>query len=87
MRKKFTGSIPDASDQYLRSTVAVVAVAEGSGLTGDDVISYARESIAGYKVPRSVDARTEPLPLSGAGKTLKRALREPFWEGRDRSVS
>ena len=75
------------SEQWGESVHAVVVVAEGSGLTGDDVISYARESIAGYKVPRSVDVRTEPLPLSGAGKTLKRALREPFWEGRDRSVS
>ena len=38
--------------------------------------------IAGYKVPKSVEFRAEPLPLSGAMKVLKRELREPYWAGR-----
>ena len=42
--------------------------------------------MAGYKVPKSVEFRTEPLPLSGAMKVLKRELRAPYWEGRDRAV-
>ena len=42
--------------------------------------------IAGYKCPRTVDFRTEPMPLSGAGKVLKRELREPYWEARVRQV-
>ncbi|MEO0494709.1 MAG: fatty-acid--CoA ligase, partial [Actinomycetota bacterium] len=46
----------------------------------------AREHIAGYKIPRSWEFRTEPLPLSGAMKVLKRELRAPYWEGRDRNV-
>jgi long-chain acyl-CoA synthetase len=29
----------------------------------------------------------QALPLSGAGKVLKRDLREPFWAGKDRGVS
>ena len=37
-------------------------------------------SIAGYKVPKSVEFRTEPIPLSGALKPLKRELRRPYWE-------
>ena len=41
---------------------------------------------AGYKVPKTVEFRTEPLPLSGAMKVLKRELRPPYWEGRDRAV-
>ena len=32
--------------------------------------------IAGYKCPRTVTLRTEPLPLSGAGKVLKTVLRK-----------
>jgi long-chain acyl-CoA synthetase len=44
-------------------------------------------SIAGYKVPKSVEFRTEPLPLSGAMKVLKRELRKPYWEGADRNIS
>ena len=45
------------------------------------------ERIAGYKLPRSFSFRTEPLPLSGAGKVLKTELRKPFWEGRERQVN
>ena len=36
--------------------------------------------------PEPVAFRTEPLPLSGAMKVLKRDLRAPYWEGQDRSV-
>jgi long-chain acyl-CoA synthetase len=35
--------------------------------------------IAGYKCPRSVTIRNEPMPISGAGKILKVVLREPYW--------
>jgi long-chain acyl-CoA synthetase len=34
-----------------------------------------------------VELRSEPLPLSGAMKVLKRELRKAFWEGRDRGVN
>jgi long-chain acyl-CoA synthetase len=46
-----------------------------------------REQIAGYKCPRSVDFRDTPLPLSGAGKVLKRELREPYWKGYTKAVN
>ncbi|MDB5566830.1 MAG: putative long-chain-fatty-acid CoA ligase, partial [Tardiphaga sp.] len=45
-----------------------------------EIIAFCKEKIAGYKCPRSVDIRSEPFPLSGAGKVLKRELRRPFWE-------
>jgi long-chain acyl-CoA synthetase len=38
-------------------------------------------------VPRSINVRTEPLPKSGAGKILKKDLREPFWAGHTRAVN
>ena len=46
------------------------------------------QRLAGYKLPRSVVVRgaDDPLPKSGAGKILKRDLREPYWEGKDRQV-
>ncbi len=52
----------------------------------DELIAFCKERIAGYKCPLSVDVRTEPFPLSGAGKILKRELRAPYWEGRSRAV-
>jgi long-chain acyl-CoA synthetase len=46
-----------------------------------DLITHCRAFIADYKVPKRVELRAEPLPKSGAGKVLKRELREPYWEG------
>jgi acyl-CoA synthetase (AMP-forming)/AMP-acid ligase II len=66
---------------------AICVVREGSPVTAEDLISHARTTIAGYKVPRTVDLRTEPLPLSAAMKVLKRELRAPYWDGQDRAVN
>jgi long-chain acyl-CoA synthetase len=49
-------------------------------------MEYCRTRIAGFKVPRSIELRAEPLPKSGAGKVLKSTLRQPFWDGRERPV-
>jgi len=65
---------------------AVVVPVAGSELTAEEVCEHARRSIAGYKVPKSVEFQAEPLPLSGAMKVLKRELRAPYWEGRDKNV-
>ena len=51
------------------------------------LIRFCREHIAGYKVPKAIDIRDEPLPKSGPGKVLKRDLRAPFWAGRERSIN
>ncbi len=66
---------------------AVVVLHAGKSVNEEDLIAHVRERIAGYKVPKSVELRSEPLPLSGAMKVLKRELRKAFWEGRDRSVN
>lgn len=65
---------------------AVVVPAPGQSPTEDEICEHARQLIAGYKVPKSVDFRAEPLPLSGAMKVLKRDLRAPYWEGRDKGI-
>jgi acyl-CoA synthetase (AMP-forming)/AMP-acid ligase II len=49
-----------------------------------EIVDHCRTLIAGYKLPRSIDFHNEPLPKSGAGKILKRELREPYWAGRER---
>jgi acyl-CoA synthetase (AMP-forming)/AMP-acid ligase II len=46
---------------------------------------FAREHLASYKVPRSVDF-TDELPRTGSGKLLKRQLRAPYWAGRTAQV-
>jgi long-chain acyl-CoA synthetase len=54
---------------------AYVVVQENEKLERCDVISFCREKLAGYKVPRQVEFRTE-LPKTMVGKVLRRALRE-----------
>jgi long-chain acyl-CoA synthetase len=65
---------------------AVAVVAPGSGVAADELIEHCRGRIAGFKLPRSIELREEPLPKSGAGKILKSTLREPFWQGSARRV-
>ena len=67
-----------AKDQYRGETVKAVIVAriEWKGkITADDIIAWAREEMAAYKVPRLVEF-VEALPKSGTGKVMWRALQE-----------
>jgi fatty-acyl-CoA synthase/long-chain acyl-CoA synthetase len=69
--------IPD--EQWGESVHAVVVPARPD-VTEDDIETYARQHLAGYKVPRSVSFVDE-LPKTGSGKVLKRQLKEPFLAG------
>jgi long-chain acyl-CoA synthetase len=48
--------------------------------TEDQIIAHCRPLIGGYKLPRSIEFHDQPLPKSGAGKLLKRQLRQPHWQ-------
>lgn len=58
------------------SVHGVVRLREGIQATENDLIAHCRERIAAYKCPRAITISATPLPLSGAGKILKRELRE-----------
>jgi long-chain acyl-CoA synthetase len=73
-------------DLWGEAVHAIVVAKPDAKLTEAEIIDWAKATIAAYKVPKSVEFRTEPLPLSGALKTLKRELRAPFWKGRERAV-
>jgi long-chain acyl-CoA synthetase len=77
--------IPD--DKWGEAVHAIVVLHPDTAATGEELIALARESIAGFKVPKSVEFRAEPLPLSGAMKVLKRELRAPYWDGKERLVN
>jgi len=66
---------------------AIVVLHPGESATTEELLAHCKERIAGYKLPKDITFRTEPLPLSGAGKVLKTELRKPFWEGRERQVN
>ena len=75
------------SEQWGEAVHAIVVLRPGATVEAEELIAHARGEIAGYKVPKSVEFRTDPLPLSGAMKVLKRELRAPYWEGHDRAVN
>ena len=77
--------VPD--ERWGERVHAIVVPQQGTTLTAEEVMEHCRSQIAGYKCPRSVDFRDTPLPLSGAGKVLKRELREPYWQGFTRGVN
>jgi acyl-CoA synthetase (AMP-forming)/AMP-acid ligase II len=74
------------NEQWGEAVHAVVVRAPGhETLAEPDIVDFAREHLAGYKVPRSVSFAGE-LPRTGSGKLLKRDLRAPFWEGHRTNV-
>jgi long-chain acyl-CoA synthetase len=77
--------IPD--EQWGEAVHAVVVPRDGEELDEATVIAHCRAQIGGYKVPKSVSFQTDPLPKSGPGKVLKRDLRAPFWDGKDRQIN
>jgi long-chain acyl-CoA synthetase len=61
-----------------------------AGRVGDDALRgelerHCRATLAGYKVPRSIEFR-ERLPRTETGKLQKRLLREPYWQGVGRRI-
>jgi long-chain acyl-CoA synthetase len=76
--------VPD--ERWGERVHAVIVPRTGTALTEEQVVTHAKARIAGYKVPRTLEIRTEPLPKSGAGKIVKRELREPFWAGQAQRV-
>lgn len=73
--------VPD--EKWGEAVKAVVSL-EGEA-SESDLISFARERLAGYKCPKTVDIVDE-LPRNPTGKILKKDLRKPHWEGRDRAT-
>jgi long-chain acyl-CoA synthetase len=76
--------VPDP--KWGEAVKAVVALKPGRAPDADGIIGWARERIAGYKVPKSVDF-VDALPRNASGKVLKRDLREPYWAGHERRVN
>ncbi|WP_377267457.1 long-chain fatty acid--CoA ligase [Peterkaempfera sp. SMS 1(5)a] len=65
---------------------AVVVLQPGATATAGELRGHCKSLIAGYKSPRTVEF-VEAMPLSAAGKILKRELRRPYWENAERAVS
>ncbi|MDR3453377.1 MAG: long-chain fatty acid--CoA ligase [Rhodoferax sp.] len=74
------------SEQWGESVHAVVVLKDGASATAEDLIAFCRKHIGGYKCPRSVEFRAEPLPVTPVGKVRKNVLRDPYWVGQNRKL-
>lgn len=76
--------VPD--EKWGEAVKAVCVPKPGATVDPESVINWARERLAGFKVPKSVDV-IDALPRNPSGKILRRQLREPYWAGFDRRIN
>jgi acyl-CoA synthetase (AMP-forming)/AMP-acid ligase II len=76
--------IPD--DKWGEAVKAICVPKPGANIDAEDIISWSRERIAGFKVPKSIDI-IPALPRNASGKILRKDLRAPYWKGRERQVN
>jgi acyl-CoA synthetase (AMP-forming)/AMP-acid ligase II len=77
-------AVPD--NVWGESVKACVQMRPGKSSNEAELIEFTRTKIASYKKPKSIDF-VESLPRLFNGKIDKKALRAPYWQGRDRQVS
>ena len=75
--------LPD--ETWGEAVTAFAVLRDGANPDEGALIAYAQEHLARYKAPKSVRF-VDSIPLSPVGKPLRRALREPFWQGRERRI-
>jgi fatty-acyl-CoA synthase/long-chain acyl-CoA synthetase len=75
--------VPD--EDWGEAVCAVVVPTPNSKVTEADILSQARDLLGSYKRPKTVQI-VEAMPLTPFGKADKKALRAPFWAGRDRAI-
>jgi long-chain acyl-CoA synthetase len=75
--------VPD--ERWGEAVKAIIVLKPDRQATEVEILAYARERIAGYKLPKSIDF-VDALPRTPSGKILKYELRESYWQGEKRRV-
>lgn len=73
------------SDEWGESVHAAIVLSPDGAVTDEQLRDFCREHMAAYKTPRGFDRITE-IPRNPSGKTLKRRLRDPYWESRESKI-
>lgn len=68
------------------SPVAIVFLKDGATADASELLAFAAQRLAKFKLPQEIVFRKEPLPKNGAGKIVKYLLREQFWQGKETRV-
>jgi long-chain acyl-CoA synthetase len=66
------------------------AIEPAPGIAADsaletELLAFCADRLARFKCPRSIDF-VDAMPRDPNGKLYKRKLRDPYWQGRDRSI-
>jgi long-chain acyl-CoA synthetase len=78
--------VPDEEfGEAVKAVVQLLPGHESGAAMAAQLEQHCRATLAGYKVPRSFEFRTE-FPRTETGKLQKRVLREPYWDGRERRI-
>jgi fatty-acyl-CoA synthase len=77
-------AVPD--ERHGEAVAAAIVLRAGASATADELQSFCRARLSGYKLPRRFEFLSE-LPRTGSGKLSKRALREPHWAARQPPVA
>lgn len=77
-------SFPDP--KWGESVKAVVVLNPGMSASEQDIISHCKNILAHFKAPKSVDF-VDALPKSPVGKTLRRVIKDKYWQGKDRKIN
>lgn len=76
--------VPD--EKWGETAKAVVVLAPDADLAPEELIAFAKQHLATFKCPTSMEV-VDVLPRNPSGKILKKDLRAPYWEGRERQVN
>ncbi|THH37292.1 long-chain-fatty-acid--CoA ligase [Aliishimia ponticola] len=76
--------VPDA--KWGEAVRAVVTLKPDATLDETEVLNWMRGKLAAFKCPKAIDV-IDVMPRNASGKLLKRDLRAPHWEGRERQVN
>jgi long-chain acyl-CoA synthetase len=72
-------------EEWGETILAVVALKPNAAKDEAALREFCKQRIAGYKVPKKIEF-VDALPKTGAGKILKKELREKYWEGIERRI-
>lgn len=73
-------------EKWGETVKAAVSLKKGMTATEEEIIEFCKKHLAGYKKPTSVDF-IEGLPKNQNGKILRKDLKEPYWQGKERKIN
>jgi len=75
--------VPD--EKWGEAVKAVVALKSGQKATEEELITFCKKQIAGYKSPKTIDF-ADDLPKTTVGKIMRKEVRDKYREGRDKKA-